>query len=108
MRFNVQSGSMAERAFSDCGLPSCKPFETVEWKYEGLLRLCWDASLAESSHRSVPEEWIEFHEALRSGVRGMVPPADVQLKAPKKPMEIPHSLHAAQASPIMEVFTCLC
>lgn len=71
MRFNIQPGSMAERAFRDCGLPACKPFETVEQKVEGPLRLCW--------------EWLEFHEALRSGVRGMVPPRDVEKKVGGKP-----------------------
>jgi len=79
MRFNIQSGSMAERAFRNCGLPACKPFETVEQKEEGNLRLCW--------------EWIEFHEALHSGVRGMVPPRDVDVKANGRPLWTAHCAH---------------
>ncbi|CAE7463295.1 unnamed protein product [Symbiodinium pilosum] len=46
IRLNVQSGSSAERAFTHCGLPACKPFETVEMKLEGELRLGWEPAPA--------------------------------------------------------------
>ncbi|CAJ1457023.1 unnamed protein product [Effrenium voratum] len=65
VRFNVQTGSMAETAFCHCGLPACRPFETLEWKLEGPLRLSW--------------EWIEYHDALRSGIKGMQPPENIVL-----------------------------
>lgn len=69
IRLNVQSGSSAERAFTHCGLPACKPFETVVMKLEGELRLGW--------------EWVEFHEALRSKIKGMEVP---QQTSKRKPM----------------------
>mmetsp|Transcript_28316 Transcript_28316/g.58389 ORF Transcript_28316/g.58389 Transcript_28316/m.58389 type:complete len:272 (+) Transcript_28316:32-847(+) len=68
IRLNVQSGSSAERAFTHCGLPACKPFETVEMKLEGELRLGW--------------EWVEFHEALRSKIKGMEVPQQISKRKP--------------------------
>eukprot|EP00440_Ansanella_granifera_P002919 gb/GFBE01003187.1/.p1 GENE.gb/GFBE01003187.1/~~gb/GFBE01003187.1/.p1 ORF type:complete len:259 (+),score=29.37 gb/GFBE01003187.1/:1-777(+) len=63
VRLNILSGSLAERAFASCGLPACRAFETEEQKHEGTLQLFW--------------EWVEFHEAMSSGVKGMQPPKDV-------------------------------
>lgn len=67
VRLNIMSGSDAERAFTSCGLPACRPFETEEGKFEGILTHFW--------------EWTEFHEALHAGVKGMPPrPTEVDAK----------------------------
>ena len=65
---HVQRGSLAERAFTHCGLPACRPFTTVEMKKEGELQLEW--------------EWIDYHQALASGIKGMRPPAQASRKKP--------------------------